>query len=463
MNRRLLVWATAALPVLLVGRTALAAPEVARVMRAPDSDTVLIFGEGFREGETEVLMGLSEVVWWPDQDTALIEAITTSGSRLPEVAPLPAMPPEGTPAARILQMDSQVIVAAAPQGWALWVRVGNETSRPVRVGLPELWWAHPDVVAPGQDFRVFGRALYSNPYRPVSYTFLVPEGGGQPLPVPVGPARHRFYDLALRVPVDTAPGTYRLYLHNGAGGQCGWSEPVTLRVAPPEPAPERVFNAHDHGAKGDGLADDTDALLAALQAAADAGGGTVTLPPGTYVVRTSLMPAEGVTLQGAGQSLTTLTVSERYGFAGRSDRAGPDSGLIVLANRCGVSDLTIWARQPLYRVVWVRREPWTETGEDVFIRRCTFRGGYVAWQPGEWRSNEVPIGIDGGVRRLAITDCTFDGTPGGISGWGGVTQGEIRLAVAGVKKRTVMQVSPGGRRTLPLARLSSRLVCVKPS
>ena len=46
-----------------------------------------------------------------------------------------------------------------------------------------------------------------------------------------------------------------------------------------------VFNVRDHGATGDGKSLDTAAIQKALDACGEAGGGTVLLPPGTYLSR----------------------------------------------------------------------------------------------------------------------------------------------------------------------------------
>lgn len=48
-------------------------------------------------------------------------------------------------------------------------------------------------------------------------------------------------------------------------------------------APARTFDVREFGAKGDGRALDTDAINRAIAAAADAGGGTVHFPSGTYL------------------------------------------------------------------------------------------------------------------------------------------------------------------------------------
>ena len=79
---------------------------------------------------------------------------------------------------------------------------------------------------------------------------------------------------------------------------------ATFALVPPAHA--RDFNVKDYGAKGDGATLDTRAIQAAIDAAAKAGGGTVTLPPGTYLSgsifvksNTTLDLEKGATLLGS--------------------------------------------------------------------------------------------------------------------------------------------------------------------
>ncbi|MFJ3826246.1 glycosyl hydrolase family 28-related protein [Streptomyces nodosus] len=65
------------------------------------------------------------------------------------------------------------------------------------------------------------------------------------------------------------------------------------------------------GAQGDGVADDTAALQAAVQAAADAGGGTLYIPAGRYRLTTALAWASGVNAVGAGARATILQTTNQ--------------------------------------------------------------------------------------------------------------------------------------------------------
>lgn len=73
-----------------------------------------------------------------------------------------------------------------------------------------------------------------------------------------------------------------------------------------------AINVRDRGAVGDGLADDTDALNAAVEACAAAGGGQVTFPPGRYLSGTIRLRS-GVNLELApGARIVGITNLARY-------------------------------------------------------------------------------------------------------------------------------------------------------
>lgn len=69
---------------------------------------------------------------------------------------------------------------------------------------------------------------------------------------------------------------------------------------------ERIKDVRDFGAKGDNKNDDTVALQAAINAAQTAGGGTVFMPPGIYLISSQLTIPSQVTLSGSGPFTTEI-------------------------------------------------------------------------------------------------------------------------------------------------------------
>ncbi|EFN56876.1 hypothetical protein CHLNCDRAFT_144516 [Chlorella variabilis] len=87
---------------------------------------------------------------------------------------------------------------------------------------------------------------------------------------------------------------------------------LTLLADGQEPLPSQPvkFNVKDFGAKGDGVARDTQALQAAVAAAnADPEGGVVYLPAGTYLLDSTLVVERAnVVLRGDGANATTIYI-----------------------------------------------------------------------------------------------------------------------------------------------------------
>lgn len=97
--------------------------------------------------------------------------------------------------------------------------------------------------------------------------------------------------------VGTEPG---LNLVDGSGLVIsGADEPAQNRVTVTFYTPQ--YNVKAYGAIGNGVADDTTAIQAAITAAAAAGGANVWFPPGTYAISATLVCAKAVTLVGSGR------------------------------------------------------------------------------------------------------------------------------------------------------------------
>lgn len=92
----------------------------------------------------------------------------------------------------------------------------------------------------------------------------------------------------------------------GIGGSAGSVALGKSVTQPGTPGPDRVFDVHAYGARGDGVHDDAPAVQAAVEAAREAQGGTVCLAAGRYLIGTAIHLKSGVALHGDGSSVTTI-------------------------------------------------------------------------------------------------------------------------------------------------------------
>jgi hypothetical protein len=197
------------------------------------------------------------------------------------------------------------------------------------INLPQVqWWMGRSTVPgstgsaayAGQEVDIFGRNFGSSPSVWISNngTFT-----------PISVLQSNPYRVRLTLPSTIAAGSYQIWVHNGYGGQYGFAAPVALTVSPaPTPWSKTQFNVMTFGAKGDGSADDTAAIVSALKAAGDStqNGGIIYFPAGTYLVSSKLSLPANTIVQGAGASSTriiTATVPKSTGkfqalFAGNA-------------------------------------------------------------------------------------------------------------------------------------------------
>ena len=104
------------------------------------------------------------------------------------------------------------------------------------------------------------------------------------------------------------------------------------------------YNVLDFGALGDGKTDCTQAFQQALDNMRKAGGGTVFVPEGRYVIKGTLQVPTSVTLRGEWAAPTAKSPAVQgtvlMAYSGRGDaNAAPFIGL----NQCaGIKDLSIW-------------------------------------------------------------------------------------------------------------------------
>lgn len=123
--------------------------------------------------------------------------------------------------------------------------------------------------------------------------------------------------------------------------EVSWRIPKTTLPYPSTPV--IGYDVKELGAKGDGVADDTHAFHLALNKMAAAGGGTVWVPAGRYVIRGTLAIPLNVVLQGEWEKPMLgkpLVGTILMAYAGKGKAEG--TPFITLDSNCAVRNLTIW-------------------------------------------------------------------------------------------------------------------------
>ena len=257
----------------------IAAPQIIQASDPvrPD-ETVLVTGEGFANDSK------AELAIMPDR---------------------PGAEPQKWEEIKPLQCENQSLKFVVPKTWkqGVWmcrVKQGGFASKPVVLNAPSAWWWNGDegeAATPGGWLRVFGKSLNFGSKTRVK--LQSPDGKGQPLiltdnkPSP--------YALSFTLPANLAPGDYPLFVHNGLGGESGWTSAGTVNVRPKEVWKSDIFNVKDFGP------DPAKALLAALDKAKSNGGGIVYVPRGRYPVADTLVVPPHTILRG--ESMETVSLS----------------------------------------------------------------------------------------------------------------------------------------------------------
>ncbi len=177
--------------------------------------------------------------------------------------------------------------------------------------------------------------------------------------------RQAYGRLGLRCPRGLPRGVYDLRLHNGHGDSSAWSDVGRLEIAALEPWPDGEFNVRDFGAVGDGAADDTKAVQAALKTAEKYKGGTVYFPRGRYLLKEALIIPKFVTLRGERRDLVNILWP---------DMEHPPTALVQGSNHFALEDLTLYASNYSHLIAGDLET--TQAGEPghVRIQRVTARG-----------------------------------------------------------------------------------------
>lgn len=237
------------------------------------------------------------------------------------------------------------------------VRIANKDKAAVELlNAPTVYWAQGDQgpsAAPGGWIRIFGRCIGQTPATAVLRMTSATTQTARRLTATAS----NDWEARFVVPADLKPGVYDLHLHNGSGDSSAWTPVGSLEIKTAEPWPDRQFNVRDFGATGTGTTDDTQAVMAALQAAGDQGGGVVFFPRGRYLLTEALILPRFVTLRGEHRDLVNILWP---------DMEQPPLALIQGSNHFALEDLTLYASR--YRHLIAGDLQTTPNGEPGYVR-----------------------------------------------------------------------------------------------
>lgn len=249
----------------------------------------------------------------------------------------------------------------------------------------------------------------------------------------------------------------------GALGPTAWAAPERVRGT--------VHDVLDHGAVGDGETDDTEAFQSAIDAIAESGGGTLRIPPRTYViapVTPVVLRADDMTVIATGATFRRPNLKGRPSImfaANTRGEPGYGSGVRNLTWRGGrfVGDLSDdnaicpfglhHAQHCLFEGIesencHAPNSHQFDLGgcDDITIRHCTFRG-QQATETGGGEAIQIDASfrgtLSGGTenvgfsglpsRRITVEHCTFEPfTDAAGTVWPGPTPMGNHFAVEGV-------------------------------
>ncbi len=260
-----------------------AGPAIAEISRTADRDEVVAMTGVLLDGVTDFEI-FSQA---PSSETGT--TVSTKALRADAVAATVLMPP------------------GLPQ-WSMYLvrpKRGNAGGKALAVNRTEAWWVGPDNAMAGQTISVFGRNLARSNGTSTALVYIKPAGstGQYVTPAAVNPFKVDFQIPALD------PGTYEIWVHNTHGGHFGWSGPLALEVLAVSPwhgQDQKVIDVKSHGAVGNGMADDTDAIRKTLEVAENSAPATVYFPAGTYKVTSALALPANVRWLGDGADASEL-------------------------------------------------------------------------------------------------------------------------------------------------------------
>jgi len=353
--------------------------------------TALVVGEGFGEKPKVEVCRLAD---------------GEPGRPVPEQS----LPTDGFAAVDAIQASDQALKFTVPATiepgiFAYRITTAAGTCQGL-LNRPQIWWSQGDrglTAASDGWIRLFGRNLGKK-----SGVFIL---GSEGMKGVIAPAKGNEFAASVAIPPGFPAGVYRLFLHNGFAGPAGWSEPVRIEVAKPTPWPAAVFNVRECGADGDGVKDDSTAILTAIEKAEKAGGGVVYFPRGRYRVSESLPIPRFTVLRGEKREWSCLAWTEL---------PKPPESLLHGTNSFGIEELTLYAKDHRHVIVGDLGDK--PGAGDVFLRGVRVRADLYRGHPKQEEVQQLFVAASSwgggatidtlrlGGRNVEITDCDLYGS-----------------------------------------------------
>lgn len=287
--------------------------------------------------------------------------------------------------------------------------------------------------APGDNLQIIGRNLtlrgLAVDRAKAGVRVILVNGSGSVIPAKLVSAEP--YSVTVETPRSLPAGSYRVRIHNGGGGQAGWSDALTVTVKQPITWPSREYNIKDFGAKGDNMTDDSAAVKAAFDAIEANGGGILRFPHGKFRVSGWFRIPEKTVIRGDGMDATYLqwplenprTLADIAPAVLYGNGSYEIEGISIVANRAYtvLYDLSFAVGRKLPAPIPEMApymKPFGAT-RDVFLRRARIFNYFWQGRPrvDDPRAPDAPNGdyhdnafLESGVTNVEVTNCDINGS-----------------------------------------------------
>lgn len=230
--------------------------------------------------------------------------------------------------------------------YIVWVKgADGKISAPVRVNAPKLNWTSATKVSAGSELRIYGKFLTTNNIdgeNAQSNVFLT--DGSTYYTATVTEATP--YRLTVTLPATLANGDYKVFVHNGHGGDYGWSNSLSIEINSTAGSFWQTDSSYTKTVTvTNGYATDDDIKNAINSASA---GGTIYFPAGTYVIRDKITVSKSLRFVGASKDSVkivavfaqTQSANDALGYGDLNVNGGATAAFEVSATPCEFYNLT---------------------------------------------------------------------------------------------------------------------------